>query len=186
MQVLEDAVPVRPREPIDGIDGAFGVAGAIERPRRQQRRGQIGDRAADRLREIRACRDILFLMQRAQAEHEPRDAIVAIDLDDALRELAGLFHIALGQDGKEGAAEQFGVARIELERVAIVGGGGDRVALGAGMTRGEVAARLRRMRELLRRRSLRRKRGRQTQGRGGQNECRRVPEQRRLNHDISI
>ena len=124
MQILEDGVPIRPGEPVEGIDRGARVAGAGQRPGRQQRRRQIGDRAAHRLREILPGRRVLLLLERAHAEHQPRDAIVAVDLEHPVGEPAGFVDVAVGQHREEGAAEQIGVARIGLQHVEVIGGRG--------------------------------------------------------------
>ena len=41
---------------------------------------QVGDRAAHRLRELLARRRILLLLDRPHAQHEARDAVVLVDL----------------------------------------------------------------------------------------------------------
>ena len=78
------------------------------------------------------------------AEHQPRDAIVLVGLNDALGEFDGLVDVAVDQERQEGAVEQFAVVRVAFERRPVIGRGGAGVALLAGMTGGEVAARRRR------------------------------------------
>ena len=112
MHVLEDRIPVRPGEPVERVDCRMRIAGAGIGPGRQQRGGKIGNRAADRLREILPRQRILLLLERADAEHKPRDPIAAIDLHQTVGEAAGLLDIAFGEHGQEGAAEQFRIARV--------------------------------------------------------------------------
>ena len=75
MQVLEDRVPIRAGEVIEGIDRAARIAGAGQRPCRQQRRRQIGYRAAHRLRETLAGERVLLLLERPHADDQPRDEL---------------------------------------------------------------------------------------------------------------
>ena len=155
MQLLEDRVPVRPGEPVDRRHRALAVAGAIHAPGREQRRGQIGDRPADRLRQIAARGGILLALERLHADHQPGDAIVLVGLHDAF----GIFHrfvdIAVDQQRQEGAVEQFAVFRVALERRAVIGGGRGGIALLAGMAGGQIAARGGYAGKLLRGRRLR-------------------------------
>ena len=185
MQVLEDRVPVRPGELVERVDRRMRIAGAGIGPGREQRRGQIGDRAADRLREILPRQRILLLLERAHAEHKPRDPVAAVDLHQPVGEAAGFVDIAFGQHREEGAAEQFRIARVGLQHVEVIGGRGRRIALGAGMPGGEIAARGGRMHEVLCRRCLRRERGLQPEQHGGAGNGG-VPQRQRVDHDISI
>ena len=183
MHILEDRIPIRSGEPVERVDRRMRIAGAGIGPRRQQRRRQIGDRTAHRLREILPRQRILLLLERAHAEHQPRDPVVAIDLHQPVGQAAGFVDIALGQHREEGAAEQFGIARIGFQNVEVIGGRGRRVALGPGVPGSEVAARGGRMHKFLR-------------GRCFRGECRLQPEQdggagdggvrQRVSHDISI
>ena len=86
MQVLEDRVPVRPGELVDRRHRGLGVAGAIQRPGREQRRGQIGDRAAHRLRQSAARGAVLLVLERVHAEHQLGDAVALVGLRDAFGE----------------------------------------------------------------------------------------------------
>ena len=140
MQILEDRVPVRARQLVDRIDRDLGFARADLRPGRQQRGGQIGDRAAHRLGQFAARGRILLLLERPHAEHEPRDAIVLVDLQDALGEPGRFVDLAIGQNREEGAVEHFAVARIAAQRGAIIGRGRRCVALDAGMPGGQITA----------------------------------------------
>ena len=185
MQILEDGVPIRTGEPVEGVDRGVRVAGAGERPGRQQRRRQIGDRAAHRLGEILPRQRVLLLLEGSHADHQPRDAIVAVDLDHTVGKPAGFVDIAFGQDREKGAAEQVGVARIGLQHVEVIGSRGGRVALGAGMPGGQIAAGSGRMHKVLCRRRLRGERGLQAEDDGSASDGG-VPEQQRVSHDISI
>ena len=141
MQILEDVVPVRSGELVDRRRvAAFALGRGRLRPGRQQRGGEIGDRAADRLGELRARSGILLLLDRAHAEHEPGDAIGLVDLQNAVGELDRLLDLAVGEHRQEGAAEQLAVARIAAQRGAVIGRGGGGIALAAGMAGGEIAA----------------------------------------------
>ena len=141
MQVLEDRVPVRAGKLVDRRHGALGVAGAIHGPGREQRRGQIGDRPADRLRQVAARGGILLALERLHADHQPGDAIVLVGLHDALGKFHRFVDIAVDQQRQEGAVEQLAVFRVALERRAVIGGGRRRVALLAGVAGGEITAR---------------------------------------------
>ena len=140
MQILEDGVPVGAGELVDRLGRLLRLGRARHRPCRQQRRGKVGDRPADRLGELPARDRILLLLDRAHPEHEPRDAIVLVDLHDALGELDRFVDLAIGQHRQEGAAEKLVVAGIAAQRGAIVGGGGGGVPLAAGVPGGEIAA----------------------------------------------
>src|SRR5262245_19125850 len=117
MEVLENSVPVRAGQLVQRLDCGAAVASAGLRPGRQQSRREVGDRTADRLREILPRRGIAFLFKLAYAQHQSRNAVVPIHSEQAFAELARLLDIALGQHGEECAAEQVGITRIELEDV---------------------------------------------------------------------
>ena len=185
MHVLEDRVPVRSGEPVERVDCRMRIAGAGIGPSREQGGGEIGDRTADRLREILPCQRILLLLERAHAEHKPRDPIAAIDLHQTIGQAAGLLDIAFGEHGEEGAAEQLRIARIGLQHVEVISGRGRRIALGAGMPGREIAARGGRMHEVLCRRCFRRERGLQPEQHGGAGKGG-VAQRQRVDHDISI
>ena len=80
---------------------ACEIAGAGIGPSREQGGGEIGDRTADRLREILPCQRILLLLERAHAEHKPRDPIAAVDLHQTIGQAAGLLDIAFGEHGRK-------------------------------------------------------------------------------------
>ena len=90
--------------------------------------------------EILPGKSIVLLLELADTDHQARDAIGVIDVEQPLAELARLFDIAVGEHGEEGAAEQIGVARIELQHIHVIGGGRRGVALRPGMPGGEIAA----------------------------------------------
>ena len=154
MQVLEDGVPIRSGEPIERVDRGAGIAGAGQRPRREQRRGQIGHRTAHGLRKILPGDRILLLLERPHADHQARNAVGAIELDQSVGEPAGFVDVAVGQNGQKGAAEQIRIARIGLEHIEIIGGGRSGIALDAGVPGSQIAAGGGRVREILRRRRL--------------------------------
>jgi hypothetical protein len=58
------------------------------------------------------------LLDRAHSEDKPRDAIVLVDLQDALGKLDPLIDLAIGEHRQEGAAEQFVVTGIAAQRGA--------------------------------------------------------------------
>ena len=140
MQILEDRVPVRSGKLVDGVSRGLHLGRARHRPCRQQGRGKVGDRAADRLGEFATRNRILFLLDRAHPEHEPRDPIGLVDLQNAFGELDRLLDLAVGQHRQEGAAEKLIVARVTAERGAIVGSCGGGIPFSAGMPGGEIAA----------------------------------------------
>ncbi len=141
VQVLEYRVPIGTRQAIDRRHRGLGVAGAIERPGREQCRGQIGDRAADRLRQVAARGTVLLMLDRVHAEHQFGDAVALVGLRDAL----GVFHrfidVAVDQKREESAVEQVAVIAVVLERLTVERGGCRRVALLAGVAGGEITAR---------------------------------------------
>ena len=130
---------------IDRRDCSFGVVGAVSAPRRQQGRGEIGDRSANRLREFAARRGILLALEVADAENQPRDAVVLVGLNYAFGKFHRFVNIAIHEERQEGAVEQLAVVRIALESRPVIGSRGPGVALLARMTGGEVTARRRRV-----------------------------------------
>ena len=140
MEILEDRIPFRTGQLVDAGDRRLGVARAIARPARQQRRDEIGDRSADRLVDVELRGRIFLLLEVAHADHETRDAVGLVDRQDAIGELDRLVDVAIGERGDEGAVEQFVVLRIGAQRRAIERRGRSRVALDAGVARGEIAA----------------------------------------------
>ena len=186
MQVLEDGVPVRPGEPVERVDAPRACRRRRHRPRPCSSvavRSVTGPRT-DCAKFCRAS-GILLLLERAHAEHQPRDAIVAVDLHQPVGQPAGLVDFAVGQNREEGAAEQFGIARIGLQHVEVIGGRGGGIALDAGMPGGQIAAGGGRVHEFLRRRRLApsadcRPNENDGAGDGG------VPGAAAVNHEISI
>ena len=85
------------------------------RPGVDQRGGQIGDRPAHRLGDMLACGRVLLLLQRLDAEHEARDALRLVDLDDAIGELHRFIDFAVDQKSERNARSSstgfFGSAR---------------------------------------------------------------------------
>ena len=155
MQILEDGVPIRAGELVDGVDRMLRLVRVRHRPGRQQRRRQVGDRPADRLGELAARGRILLLLDRTHPEDEPRDAIVLVDLQNALGEPDRLVDLAIGQHRQEGAVEQLVVAGIAAQRGAVIGRGRGGVALTTGVPGGEIAARRRGPRKAIARLRLR-------------------------------
>ena len=83
---------------------------------------------------------VMLELELANADHQMRDLVGAIDVEHALGKLGGLVDIAAGEHGEEGAAQQIRIARIELQHVHVIGGGGSGIALGIGVARGKIAA----------------------------------------------
>ncbi len=155
MQFLEDGVPIRTGEPVDRCHRALGIASAVHRPSGEQRRRQIGDRAADRLRQVPARHRVLFVLERRHPEHQLGNTIVLVGLCDALGIFHGFVDVAVDQQRQKSAVEQFTVLRIVPKRAAVISGGGAGVPLLSGMTGGEIAARGGQAGEILRGRRLR-------------------------------
>src|SRR5262249_5631732 len=104
------------------------------------RRCEVGDRPADRLGELAARERILLLLDRAHPEDEARDAIVLVDLQNALGEPDPLIDLSIGQYRQEGAAEEFVVTGITAQRGAVIGRRRRGVALITRVPSGEIAA----------------------------------------------
>ena len=172
MKILEDAVPIRAAELVQHFDRDARIPGAIERPCRQQRRRQVGHRAAHRLGKILPGRPIMPQLEFAYADHKTRDAVGVIDRKEPLGKFAGVVDVAIREHRKESAAEKIGVVRIELQHIEVIGCRGGGVALGSGMAGGQVAAGGIHGRELLLRRYLGGK-GLGGKGLGGKN-CRKA------------
>jgi len=68
---------------------------SLHRPCRQQHRSEVGDRPADRLDELAARNRIPLLLDRAYPDDEARDAIVLVDLQNALGELDPFVNLAI-------------------------------------------------------------------------------------------
>ncbi len=143
MQVLQDAVGLRPGELVDRFDRGLALVRPDIGPAGEQRRRQIGHRAAHGLRELLARRHVLLLLDAADAEHEPGQAIGLLDLQQTFGQPNRLVDLAVLQNRGEGAAQQLGITRIAAQGEAVVNGRRRRVASNAGMTRGEIAARRR-------------------------------------------
>ena len=82
------------------------------------------------------------------AEHEPRDTIVLVKLNDAIGIFDGFIHLTVHKERKERTVEQFTVARVTFERRPVIGRSCPGVALLAGMTGCEIVARRRDAAEL--------------------------------------
>jgi len=140
MQLLEDGVPICAGKLVDGVGRLLRLGRVRHRPGRQQRRGEVGDRPADRLGELAARDRILLLLDRAHPKDEPRDAIVLVDLQNALREPDPFLNLAIGEHRQEGAAEQLVVTGIAAQRGAVIGRRGGGVALTARVPSRKIAA----------------------------------------------
>lgn len=143
MEVLEQGVPVGAGELVDRLDRRARFVGANEAPCGQKGGGQIGHRPPDRLGDMLARGRILLLLERADADHKTGDALVAIALQDAVAEAGGLLDVAFGKNGYESAIEQFAVLGVGAQGGAVIGGRCGGIALGAGVTGGEIIARWR-------------------------------------------
>ena len=77
------------------------------------------------------------------AQAQSRDAIVLVDLQNALGELNPFVNLAIGEHRQERAAEQFVVTGITAQRGAVIGRRRRGVALTTGVPGGEIAARRR-------------------------------------------
>jgi hypothetical protein len=117
---------------------AFGSLAPYCAPGRQQRGGQVGDRAANRLRDIGARGLPLLVLDGADAEHQPGVTVVLVDLDDAFCEPERLLHVALGEGGAERALQQVGVLRIGAQRGPQISRCRGRVALLDRMAGGQI------------------------------------------------
>src|SRR5262249_16134922 len=155
MRLLEDGIPIRAGELVDGVGRPLSLGRVRHRPCRQQRRCEVGDRPTDRLGELAARNRILLLLDRAYPEDEPRDAIVLVDLQNALGELDPFVNLAIDEYRQEGPAEQFVVTGITAQRGAVIGRRRRDVALTTRVPSGEVAARRRGPRKALARLRLR-------------------------------
>ena len=82
----------------------------------------------------------MLLLERAHADHQPRDAVAAIDLQDPFGEPGGFLDVAIAEGRKKRAAQEIGIARIGLQHIEVIGGGGRGVAFDAGMAGRKVAA----------------------------------------------
>src|SRR6516165_4836721 len=143
MQLLEDGVPIRASELVYGVGRLLRLGRVRHRPCRQQRGGEVGDRPTDRLDELAARDRILLLLERAYPEDEARDAIVLVDLQNALGKLHPFINLAVGQHREKGAAEQLVVTGITAQRGAVIRRRRRGVALTTGVPGGEIAARRR-------------------------------------------
>ena len=186
VQILEDGVPVRSGQPIDGLDRRLDLVGAVEGPGRKQGRRQIRDRPAHRLRQMLARGRILLLLDGADAEHQPRDAVAVVDLHDAVGELHRVLDLAVREHGQEGALQQFRVLRIGFQRGAIIGRGGPGIAFRPRLARGEIIARRRNARQLRGRRHLGADRDRQRRCCGGEHHASRASNQLRKSHGLGL
>ena len=140
MHVLEDAVPFRTRQLVDGVDGALGVVGTQCAPARQQRGRQVGDRAAGGEAELLARLLEIPGLERLHAEHEMRIAVVAVELDHPIREPRRFVDVAVGEHGVEGEFEQLRIALIGAQSRPVIDRGGIGIALQIGLARREVIA----------------------------------------------
>ncbi len=140
MQVLEDRVPIGPGEPVDRGKGAMGIARPRHGPGGEQGGGEIGDRPAHRLREVAPRGAVLALLEGVHAEHQAGNAVVLVDLGDALGVFGRLVDVAVDQQRQEGAVEQFAVTGVAAQRVAVEGGGSGGIALLPSMARREIGA----------------------------------------------
>ena len=149
MQLFEYRVPIGAGELIDGIGRLLRLGRICHRPGRQQRRSKIGDRSANRLSKLFTCRRVLLLFDRAHPENEPCDAVVLVDLQNALSKLNAFVNFAVGKHRQESAAKQLIVTRIAAQCSAVIGRRRRGIALAARVPSGEIAACRRGAREAL-------------------------------------
>ncbi len=141
VQALEDRVPVRTRELVDQQDGVLGIVRAGHRPAGQQRRGEIGDRAARGLRQLGFRDRILLGLDRLDAKHDANVARRLVDLQQTLAELYGLLDIALGHQRLERKRQQFDILGIGPQRGAVISCRRGRIARDIGLTARKIIAR---------------------------------------------
>jgi hypothetical protein len=127
----------------------------------------------------------LLLLDRTHAKDQPRDAVGAVDLQDAFGEPNRFVDLAVGQHGEEGAAEQLVVAGVAAQRGAVIGSGGGGVALATGVAGGEIAAGGGGTREVRGRLRLRGEQSRASDSEYGQCGQRRTPTAWRRDHGSS-
>src|SRR5215510_186887 len=141
MQILEDRVPLRSGEVIDRRNRALAVIGGKCAPRGKQGCRKVGDRAANRLRQVAPRSDILLALEQIYAKHQASDAIVLVGQRYALGVFHRLVDITINQKRQESTVEQFGIVWIALERRPIIGGRRSGIALLAGVPRSKITAR---------------------------------------------
>jgi hypothetical protein len=142
MQILEDRIPLGAGQFVDAGDGLLGIARAIGCPAGQQRRHEVGDRPTHGLIDVLLGGGVFLLLQIMHANDQPRDAVGFVDGQDTVGEFHRGFDVAFRERRDEGPIQQFAVLRIGAQRRTIEGGRGLGIALDAGMTRSEIAARL--------------------------------------------
>ena len=108
VQILEQRVPVGALQLVDRLDGGLGIARAVACPGGQQRGGEIGDRPANGLGEVLLGERVFLLLERVDADHQPGDAVVLVELDDLVGEPDRLLDVALRQHRQEGALQKLG------------------------------------------------------------------------------
>ena len=140
MQILEQRVPIGAGQFVEALDRALGVVGADLGPGDQHRRGQVGDGASDRLRDMRVGGGILFQLDGAHTGDKAGDTVGLVDEQNALGEAPRFLDVAFGENRDESAIEQFGILRIGAQCRAVIGGGGCGVALRRSVAGGEIIA----------------------------------------------
>ena len=140
MKVLEDRIPFRAGQLVDGGDRSLGIASAVSGPAGQKRSDEVRDRTADRLIDVGLGACVFLLLEIAHADHKPRHAIGLVDGKNAVGEFDGLINIAVRERGNERPIQKFIVFRIGAKRRPIEGRGRSGVPLDAGMTGGKVTA----------------------------------------------
>ena len=114
-----------PGELVDGVDRGARIAGAPQAPRRCSRvASQVGHRTAHRLGQVLAGDAVMLLLEFADADHEPGNAVGVVDATSRSASLLGIVDIAVGEHGEKRAAQQIGIVRIELEHVEVIGRSG--------------------------------------------------------------
>ena len=140
VQFLEDRIPFGAGKVIDCRDCALAVIRATRAPGRKQGCGQIGNRPADRLRQVAARSGVLLALERTYAEDQLGNTIILVGLRHAFGEFYSLVNVAIDQKRQKGAVEQLAIVRVALECRPIIGGCGGGIALLASVTRGQVTA----------------------------------------------
>ncbi len=117
VQILEDDVPVGPLQMVDAAHRRLRLAGAGHRPSGHQRRRQVRDRPANRLRELGsapAC--IARASATARGNRQARHALAAIDGQQPLAERHRFLDRAHGEGRDESAFDQVLIFRIGAKR----------------------------------------------------------------------
>ena len=121
MHVLEDAVPIGACDLVDGIDRALCIVRSEHAPGSEQRADEVVHLADRGLAELRLRILVLLLLERAHAEDEVGDPVVAVELDEPVGEPRRLIDLTIGKERIERLLEQFRIALIGAQRRAVIG-----------------------------------------------------------------